>query len=90
MTADSTVLTPQEIAATEYKIEVKDAASRKVVGTYRPNKHNAQFSIVLESGFYIFDFYVNGTKKQTLEYTIDDREPLRNNLTIDILLKGND
>ncbi len=90
MIADSTVLTPQEIAATEYKIEVKDAATRQITGTYRPNKHNAQFSIVLKSGFYIFDFYVNGAKKQTLEYTIDDREPLRNNQTIDILVKEND
>jgi len=90
MTEDSTALTPETLSGKEYKIEVRDAASRSIIGTYRPNIHNAKFSIVLNSGFYIFDFYINNVKKNSFEYTIDDREPIGDNLNLDIILKQDD
>ncbi len=45
------------------------------MGTYRPNIHNNQFSIVLHPGFYIFDLYINDIENQSFEYIIKDREP---------------
>ncbi|MCQ2285386.1 MAG: hypothetical protein MJZ76_00730 [Bacteroidales bacterium] len=90
MSADSVLVAPENIGSNDYRIEVKDVATREVIGVYRPNNHNAQFSIVLKSGFYLFDFYDNNEKTKTFEYLIDDRESIGNNLTIDIIVKKND
>lgn len=90
MTADSVALTPADVRNENYYFVVREAASKKMIGTYRPNIHNARFSIVLHSGFYIFDFYHKNEIKQTFDYPIEDREPLQNDISIDIIVGKND
>lgn len=87
MGEDSAAYTAEQLKEKDYKIMVKDAASKEYVGTFRPNAHNGCFSIVLNSGFYIFEFYINGNKNQAFEYLIEDREPVWENLHFNLIPK---
>jgi len=71
-----------------YKIIVRDAGNKNIVGTYRPNIHNNQFSIVLHPGFYIFDLYINDIENQSFEYIIKDREPLKTQISLSVYIQN--
>lgn len=87
--ADSVVIEMNNSGTNEnYKIIVRDAGSKKIVGTYRPNMHNNQFSIVLHPGFYIFDLYINNIENQSFEYIIKDREPLKTQISLSVYIQN--
>lgn len=87
--SDSILLANREInQSKDYKLIVKEPGSKKNVGTFRPNLHNQQFSIVLPPGFYIFELWSNNLPIQSFEYIVPDREPSDNELTIPIYLNN--
>lgn len=86
--SDSVLLANKEInQAKDYKLMVKEAGTKVNIGTFRPNLHNQQFSIVLHPGFYIFELWIDNSLAQSFEYIVPDREPSDEELKIFIYLK---
>lgn len=58
-----------------YKAVIREAGTKKEVGTYRPNLHDGLFTFILRPGFYLIDLYIDEVAKTTTELLIEDREP---------------
>lgn len=57
-----------------YKVVIREAGTKKQVGTYRPDLHNGLFTFILQPGFYIVDFYTDEKLVKSSELIVDDRE----------------
>lgn len=71
----------------DYKIIIRDAGTKKMIGTYRPNYHNQRFSIALHPGFYLFSLFKNDEEDQSFEFILPDRESLNENIDLPTYLK---
>ncbi|MBO4645786.1 MAG: PD40 domain-containing protein [Bacteroidales bacterium] len=69
---DSTTLMGE---LSRYRVEIRDAGSKQVVGIYRPDLHDGKFTFILQPGFYMVDYYVDGKLEKTTELSVADREP---------------
>lgn len=58
-----------------YKVIIREAATKKEIGTYRPNLHNGKFTFILQPGMYLLDFYIDEKLQYAIDYFIEDREP---------------
>ncbi len=58
-----------------YKVIIREAGSKKEIGTYRPNLHNGNFTFILQPGIYLLDYYIDDKLQYSLDYFIEDREP---------------
>lgn len=88
--SDSSLLPISNIDKKEdYKIVIREAGSKKMTGTFRPNLHNHQFPIVLHPGFYIVTLFINNIENQSFEYILPDRESQKSNIGLPIYLKEN-
>ena len=67
-----------------YKVVVRDAGTKKEVGTYRPDLHDGRFTFILQPGFYLVDLYTDGKPAKSVELVIADREPDRDIQTIQL------
>lgn len=57
-----------------YQVTIREAGTKKQVGTYKPNLHNGLFTFILQPGFYLVDYYVDGKMVNSSELFIEDRE----------------